>query len=301
MGPTAVGKTGISIKVAQLLNAEILSCDSMQVYRGMDIGTAKAGVEERSVVPHHLIDMVAIDQDFSVAEYQKEAKKVIAEVNERGKLPLLVGGTGLYYQSVVDDYDFVPMESRREVRERLNKAAEQKGLPFLFKYLESLDPLYAAKISSNDQKRIIRALEVYELTGETFSVQQNKAENTYNLATVGLYLDREALYSRINMRVEQMFKDGLLEEVRALREQGYELDLNAMQALGYKQAYYYLEGFINWDDMADEIKRETRRYAKRQYTWFRKDKRIHWVNVDEYPNDNDLAQKISSFIGRTIL
>lgn len=301
VGPTAVGKTGISIKVAQMLNAEILSCDSMQIYKEMNIGTAKASIEEQAVVNHHLIDIVEANQDFSVAEYQKEAKEIIKKLNSVKKLPLLVGGTGLYYQSVVDDYNFVPMESKQAVREYLNKMADEKGLPFMYKRLEALDPQYAVKISPSDQKRIIRALEVYELTGETFSAQQNKAENTYNLATVGLYLDREALYSRINYRVEEMIKQGLVEEVQALRKKGYEQSLNAMQALGYKQVYFYLEGFIKWDDMVDEIKRETRRYAKRQYTWFKKDNRIHWVDVKDYPDDKELAKKISSYIGRTIL
>lgn len=301
VGPTAVGKTNISIQVAERMNAEIISCDSMQIYKNMNIGTAKATPAEQSMIPHHLIDIVSPAEDFSVAQYQKSAKTLIADLNAQGKIPLLVGGTGLYYQALVDDYTFFPLASRQIVRDRWNSVIEEKGLPFVYNYLAGIDPVYAAKISSNDQKRMVRALEVYELTGEAFSVQQNKAENTYNLAVVGLYLERAALYQRIEIRVEEMLRKGLIEEVQMLREQGFDLSLNAMQALGYKQVYNYLEGFMGKEQMLEEIKRETRRYAKRQYTWFNKDKRIHWVNVQKYSNDEELVQKISVYIGRTII
>lgn len=300
VGPTAVGKTSTSIKVAQTINAEIISCDSMQIYKEMNIGTAKASPEEQARVSHHLIDFVKPDENFSVAQYQKMAQDLIHDLNARGKIPLLVGGTGLYFQSVVDDYTFFPLESRQKVRDRWNEIISDKGLKFAYDYLTTIDPIYAAKISVNDQKRIVRALEVYELTGEAFSLQQNKSENTYNLAVVGLYLERPALYKRIDLRVEEMLKNGLIEEVQNLREKGYDLSLNSMQALGYKQVFNYLEGFISREQMADEIKQETRRYAKRQYTWFNKDKRIYWLDVQEYPNDDELARKISVYIGRTI-
>ncbi|MEN6325490.1 MAG: tRNA (adenosine(37)-N6)-dimethylallyltransferase MiaA [Syntrophomonas sp.] len=300
VGPTAVGKTSTSIKVAQTINAEIISCDSMQIYKDMNIGTAKASPDEQAMVPHHLIDFVKPDEDFSVAQYQKIAKQLVCDLNAVDKVPLLVGGTGLYFQSLVDDYAFFPLESRQKVRDRLNQIIEDRGMDFVYKHLASIDPVYAAKISANDQKRIVRALEVYELTGESFSSQQRKRENTYNLALVGLYLERPALYKRIDLRVDEMLKGGLIEEVQTLREQGYDLSLNSMQALGYKQVYNYLEGFISGEQMSEEIKRETRRYAKRQYTWFNKDKRIHWINVQEYPNDDELARKISVYIGRTI-
>lgn len=300
VGPTAVGKTSTSIKVAQTINAEIISCDSMQIYKYMNIGTAKASPAEQAVVPHHLIDFVRPNEDFSVAQYQKMAQKLIYGLNEKGKMPLLVGGTGLYFQAVVDDYTFFPLESRQKVRDYWNEIIEKKGMDFVYKHLTSIDPVYAAKISANDQKRIVRALEVYELTGESFSSQQKKRENTYNLVVVGLYLERPALYKRIDWRVDEMLKRGLIEEVQTLREKGYDLSLNSMQALGYKQVYNYLEGFVSWEQMAEEIKRETRRYAKRQYTWFNKDKRIHWIDVQEYPNDDELARKISVYIGRTI-
>lgn len=301
VGPTAVGKTSTSIQLAQKINAEIISCDSMQIYRDMNIGTAKASQAEQAMVPQHLIDIVNPSEDFSVAQYQEMAKTLVAGLNSQGKLPLLVGGTGLYYQALVDDYHFFPLESRQLLREKWNNIIEDKGMEFAYNQLLKVDPVYASKISNNDQKRIVRALEVYELTGEAFSAQQDKRENTYNLAVVGLYLERAALYQRIDLRVEQMLKTGLIEEVLLLREKAYDLSLNAMQALGYKQVYNYLEGLITWEEMFEEIKRETRRYAKRQYTWFNKDKRIHWINVAEYPREEELVQKISVYIGRTFI
>ncbi len=295
VGPTAVGKTSIAIKVARELNGEIISCDSMQIYKGMDIGTAKASEEEQAKVGHHLIDIVEADGQFSVADYQKLAVKLIEKLNGENKLPILVGGTGLYYQSVVDSYVFFPMQSRDRVREKWNAIIKEKGLEAVYHYLQSIDPEYAEKISSNDQKRIVRALEVYELTGKTFSSHQMKKENAYDLAVVGLYLERQDLYSRIEQRVDKMLQDGLIEEVEYLREQGYDLSNNSMQALGYKQVYYYLQGFINKEEMIEEIKKETRRYAKRQYTWFKKDRRILWLNIKAFADDKLLAKKIVSY------
>jgi tRNA dimethylallyltransferase len=295
VGPTAVGKTSIAIKVARELNGEIISCDSMQIYKGMDIGTAKASEEEQAKVGHHLIDIVEADRQFSVADYQKLAVKLIEKLNGENKLPILVGGTGLYYQSVVDSYVFFPMQSRDRVREKWNAIIKEKGLEAVYHYLQSIDPEYAEKISSNDQKRIVRALEVYELTGKTFSSHQMKKENAYDLAVVGLYLERQDLYSRIEQRVDKMLQDGLIEEVEYLREQGYDLSNNSMQALGYKQVYYYLQGFINKEEMIEEIKKETRRYAKRQYTWFKKDRRILWLNIKAFADDKLLAKKIVSY------
>jgi len=296
IGPTAVGKTNISIKVAQELNAEIISCDSMQIYQGMDIGTAKATVEEQNQVAHHLIDLIDIHTDFSVADYQKLAKEKIAEINGRGKIPILVGGTGLYYQSVVDDYLFYPMESQTAVRNKWETIINHKGLDFAYEHLKKVDPEYAGKISVNDRKRIVRALEVFELSGKTFSEQQQKSGNTYNLCVIGLELDRRELYRRIEIRVDQMINQGLIDEVQGFINEGCDLSCNGMQALGYKQVYYYLKGFINKEEMINEIKKETRRYAKRQYTWFKKDKRIIWIDYGAYSNEISLVKKISSYI-----
>jgi len=296
IGPTAVGKTTISIEVARELNGEIISCDSMQIYKSMDIGTAKATSEEQNLITHHLLSVVEPNQEFSVAQYQKICKNLIASINARDKLPILVGGTGLYYQAVVDDYQFFPMKSGQKVREKWNKIVDQRGLDYVYEHLKSIDKDYASKINCNDQKRIVRALEVFELTGNPFSIYQKRKKNTYNLAAVGLYLERQELYDRINQRVDDMLKNGLIDEVQTLRQQGYDLSLNSMQALGYKQVFYYLEGFITKEEMIEDIKKETRRYAKRQFTWFNKDKRIYWINIQDYPENDLLVRKISAYI-----
>jgi len=301
VGPTAVGKTQIAIEVAKRLNAEIISCDSMQIYRGLNIGTAKASLEEQNGIVHHLIDVVEPDEDYSVARFQEQAKNIIQELNQKKRLPLLVGGTGLYYQALVDDYTFYPLESHQKIRRQWNNLIKEKGLDYAYNYLQSIDPGYAATISPNDQKRIVRAIEVYQLTGQPFSALQTKSQHTYRLAVVGLYLEREQLYQRINLRVEQMLDSGLIKEVTLLRDKGYNLNHNSMQALGYKQVFSYLEGFLSEEEMIDEIKRETRRYAKRQLTWFRKDRRIHWINPGEYSNDDLLVENISSYIEGTLL
>jgi tRNA dimethylallyltransferase len=193
VGPTAVGKSEIAIKIAQRINGEIISCDSMQVYRGMNIGTAKVSPQEQAIVPHHLIDIVDIEYYFTVAEYQSLAQELINEINQRDRIPIMVGGTGLYYQAVVDNYSFYPMESHKGIRRKLQRQAAEKGLQHLYIQLIDVDPDYAQRISPQDEKRIIRALEVYELTGKPFSEQQKREYNAYNLAPVGLYLERELL------------------------------------------------------------------------------------------------------------
>jgi tRNA dimethylallyltransferase len=213
VGPTASGKTSLAIEIAQRLNGEIISCDSMQVYRGMDIGTAKATAEERKLVPHHLLDVVDIDQDFNVAQYQRLAQQAIVDINARGKLPLLVGGTGLYYQAVVDNYHFFPLESKASVLKKWENIIDEYGLDHAYNFLKEVDYPYSQVISCNDRKRIVRALEVYELTGQAFSAFQGRDRHTYNLASVGLYLQRPQLYERIEQRVEQMIEQGLIQEV----------------------------------------------------------------------------------------
>lgn len=296
VGPTAVGKTSISIAVAQAMNAEIISCDSMQVYKGMDVGTAKASPGELKQVPHHLLDILEPDQAFTVADYQKIAKQKINQLNQQGKIPLMVGGTGLYYQAVVDDYPFFPNESQDIVRRKWENICKEMGLAYIYEQLLKVDKEYAQKIGANDQKRIIRAMEVWELTGEPFSAMQVRNKNAYQLSVVGLFIERSLLYARIEDRVEQMFRDGLVEEVIGLRQKGYDLSLNAMNALGYKQVCYYLDGMLTRDDMISEIKRETRRYAKRQLTWFKKDQRIVWVNPEESADQDSLVKKINCLL-----
>ncbi len=292
VGPTAVGKTEISLYVAQNIKAEILSCDSMQVYKGMNIGTAKASLAEQKIIKHHLIDLVSPDEDYSVADYQAQAKLIIEELNHQNTIPILVGGTGLYYQAVVDNYVFYPMATKNEIRDKWDELINQQGLDYAYEYLKSIDSEYAAMISSNDQKRIVRAIEVYELTGQPFSSMQLKNSGTYNLATVGLYLERQELYKRINARVLHMLDNGLIEEVSALRKNGYDLNLSSMQSVGYIQVGFYLDGFLTKEQMIYEIQRETRHLAKRQYTWFNKDKRIVWFDVARYPDREELAKNI---------
>ncbi|MDD4802712.1 MAG: tRNA (adenosine(37)-N6)-dimethylallyltransferase MiaA [Syntrophomonas sp.] len=296
VGPTAVGKTELSIRLAQRINGEIISCDSMQVYKGMNIGTAKASSAELKLVPHHLIDIAEPDELFTVADYQKLAQGKIKNITERGSLPIMVGGTGLYYQAVVDDYNFFPLESQQAVRKKWEQLYLEQGNDYVYEQLRMVDKEYAEKIAPNDKKRIIRALEVYELTGQPFSLFQTRNQSAYNLAAVGLFLEREQLYNRIEERVDKMVADGLLEEVAGLREKGYDLTLNSMNALGYKQIFSYLEGWITWPEALDDIKRETRRFAKRQYTWFNKDQRIQWLNVADYSSSSALLEKIYSLL-----
>lgn len=292
VGPTAVGKTELSIKLAQEINGEIISCDSMQVYKGMNIGTAKATEDEQVAIPHHLISIINPCKSFTVADYQKLARDKIQEISANGKIPLLVGGTGLYYQAVVDDYQFFPMDSIMPVRKKWENTCSINGLEYLYKKLLEIDKEYAIKIGRNDKKRIIHALEVYDITGRPFSEFQQKKTDKYHLAPIGLFMERDVLYNRIEERVMKMLDNGLIDEVYSLREKGCTLAHNSMQALGYKQVYYYLEGMMTRDEMIDMIKKETRRFAKRQYTWFNKDKRIVWINIAEYPDGNDLLKKI---------
>lgn len=291
VGPTAVGKTSLSLALAQEINAEIISCDSMQVYRGMDIGTAKATNEERKIVPHHLIDIVNPDVTFTVADYQRLAREEVIRLDQIEKPALLAGGTGLYYQALVDDFNFFPMESRDKVRKKWESICQEQGLSFIYQELLRVDEEYARKVGTNDQKRIIRALEVWELTGEPFSSLQLKNQDRYQLCAFGLYLEREQLYRRIEERVDKMMDDGLIDEVIRLRDLGYDLRLNAMNSLGYKQVNNYLEGMLGYEEMLREIKRETRHFAKRQMTWFRKDKRITWFDA-EHEKTPELLKKI---------
>lgn len=292
VGPTAVGKTALSIAVAQQLNAEIISCDSMQVYKGMNIGTAKAGPEEIQQVPHHMLNLLEPDETFTVADYQRLVKEKIREINQRGKLPLLVGGTGLYYQAVVDDYPFFPNETQDIVRKKWENICWEEGIAFVYGKLQQVDPEYALKVGPNDRKRIIRAMEVWDLTGEPFTNLQRRNENAYELSVVGLFLERAILYKRIEERVDKMLQDGLVDEVIGLRQKGYGISLNSMNALGYKQVNYYLEGMLTRSDMVAEMKRETRRFAKRQLTWFNKDQRIVWINVADSNDQEQLVKKI---------
>ena len=301
VGPTGVGKSRIATKVGQILDIEIISCDSMQIYRGMDVGTAKVTRDEMGGIPHHMIDICDPDQQFSVSDYQKMVKPLILQINERGRIPVLVGGTGLYYQVVVDDYQLYPIKATPEVRKRLDEEAERLGNQVLFERLKSLDSESAARISSNDRKRLVRALEVIEVTGQTFSALQKRNPGRYNLAAAGLTMPRPLLYQRLEKRVDSMVENGLLTEVKKLLEKGYGPGLNSMQALGYAHIIEYLHGGATWEDTVKEIKRDTRRYAKRQLTWFRRDTRINWWELSNYNEEDALIDKICEYYRRTLI
>lgn len=288
VGPTASGKSALALKVAQLLQAEIISADSAQVYRQLDIGTAKPAPREQALVPHHLIDMVEPDRDFSVADYQKAAHRVIAEVLARGRLPFLVGGTGLYIKAVTDRYAFGDRGKNEALREQLARLGEEQGHGFLYQRLAELDPEAASKIHPRDSRRIIRALEVYILEERPISRQTAetaKRKPAYNLFIFGLAMPRPLLYRRIDERVDAMLEQGFLEEVRGLLRMGYGPEAPGLQILGYRQLAGYLRGESGWEETVAEIKKQTRRLAKRQLTWFRRDKRITWLEAGEEGDD----------------
>ncbi|RDV84769.1 tRNA (adenosine(37)-N6)-dimethylallyltransferase MiaA [Ammonifex thiophilus] len=290
-GPTATGKTAVGIEVALRLGGEIISADSMMVYKGMDIGTAKPSLEERKGVPHHLIDVVEPHEHFSVGAFQALARKLIEEIHSRGRLPLLVGGTALYIRAVIDGYTF-PVKADKELRQRLLKEAQEKGTAHLHAQLQAIDPRAAGKIHPHDRKRIVRALEIYYQTGKPPSEVMKKEPPPYDVLMFGLNLPREELYRRIEQRVDAMLAAGLVEEVRRLLEQGVPPQATSMQGLGYKEIAAYLRGEISFEQAVYLIKRNTRRFAKRQLTWFRHDPRICWLDVAQYKGVEDLAEEI---------
>lgn len=303
VGPTAVGKTALSLTLAKKFSGEIISADSMQVYRGMDIGTAKASPAERAQVPHHLIDCVDPDYPYSVAEYQKCAREAISDVHARGKLPLLVGGTGLYVQAVTSAYAFSEATANEVVRARWHHFREQRGNEALHDKLREVDPDSAARLHPNDVRRIVRALEIFETTGYTMTAyhaaQQKKSP--YDLLWIGLTMDRAVLYERINNRVDQMIAAGMVDEVRALKEKGYALDLVSMQGLGYKEIIGFLEGEWSLSETIAAIKQNTRRYAKRQWSWFRRNKDIYWWDLtDESSREKKIAQICQFVAGKLV-
>jgi tRNA dimethylallyltransferase len=298
VGPTAVGKTALSIGLAQNLNGEIISGDSMQVYRGMDIGTAKASPKEREMVPHHLLDIKDPHQSFSVAEFQSLALEAIGEISQRGRLPILVGGTGLYIKSVLyyPHYPFGEETPETEIRTRWQEFVNRMGSQALWEEAHKVDPVSAARLHPNDTRRLIRVLEVYETTGIPLSSLQPQADEAeltspFRFVMIGLTMPREMLYQRINQRVEQMIRDGLIDEVRSLLQNGVPETATSMQSLGYKEVIPYLKGGATLEETIELIQRRTRQFAKRQLTWFRNMKEIHWFDVS-----NDGYEKILSQI-----
>lgn len=280
-GPTASGKTAYAIAEAKRLGGEIVSCDSMQIYKYMYIGTAKPTAEERAEVPHHMIDFVDPNTDYSVADYVCDAKKCIDDILSRGRLPIICGGTGLYADSLINGTEFSEEKRDDAYRAELFELSQTRGVEYVHSLLEELDPTEAEKVHPNNVKRVIRALEICKTTGMTKTEADKLAlrESAYNAEYIGLNPDREKLYDKINRRVDLMLELGLEAEVRGLLEMGIRRDSTAMQAIGYKEFVRYIDGEYSLDDAVETVKRESRRYAKRQLTWFKRNKNIKWIDV----------------------
>ena len=296
-GPTAVGKTALSIELAKDLNAEIISADSMQIYEYMDVGSAKVTKEEMDGVIHHLIDEVKPDYAFSVSEFQKRANKYIKDIDDRGKKVLVTGGTGLYLNSLIYDMDFAKSNSNSKLREELELELKEKGIDYMHEKLRALDEDAANRIHKNNTKRVIRALEVC-LDGkkmQDFSTELKYNEN-YQPIIIVLNRDREVLYERINKRVDFMMENNLIDEVKHLLDIGYDKNLISMQGIGYKEIVKYLEGEYSLDEAIEIIKRDSRRYAKRQITWFKRYKESKWFDLDKYDNSEILKEDILNYI-----
>lgn len=299
-GPTASGKTAVSISLAKEYDAEIVSADSMQIYKGLDIATAKPTEEEKCGIPHHLMSFVGWGEKYSVAQYLSEARKVIADIHNRGKLPIIVGGTGLYISSLVDNIVFDDTSSNDEIRNRLTKEAEELGNEAMLSRLMKIDPETAKTLHPNNLTRIIRAIEAYELSGKTMSElkkQSREEESPYNACMIGLnFHDRQKLYDRINLRVDKMAEAGMVEEAYDAYKQG--IGNTVCQAIGYKELIPYFEGKSTLPECLETLKQETRRYAKRQLTWFRRDERINWIYMDENLTKKNIIDNCKKYIAK---
>lgn len=287
-GPTAVGKTKASIGLAKALNGEIISADSMQVYKYMDIGSAKIRPEEMQGIRHYLVDELEPDEEFHVVRFQQMAKAAMEEIYAKGKIPIVVGGTGFYIQALLYDIDFTENDEDTAYREELEQIAEEKGAEYLHEMLREVDSESAESIHANNVKRVIRALEFHKLTGQKISEHNEKErakESPYDFCYFVLNDDRQLLYNRIDLRIDQMLEDGLLEEVKVLKEKGYTKDMVSMQGLGYKEILDYLNGECTLEEAIYILKRDTRHFAKRQLTWFRRERDVIWVDKNNYDHD----------------
>lgn len=293
VGPTGIGKTDLSVKLAKKMNTEIISADSMQIYKYMDIGTAKIKTDEMDGIFHHMIDIVNPDENFSVADFQKKALYNITTINEKNKIPIIVGGSGLYINSLIYDLNFATVANSTTLREKYLNILDEKGLDFLYDKLKNLDYVYAQKISRNNKHRIMRALEIIESTGKKISNNDNnfrKENENLNFIIIGLTQNREKLYEKINKRVDIMLENGLIEEVKNLLARYPNRDNISYKAIGYKEVIKYVDKKISLDEMKENLKKNSRRFAKRQFTWFNADKRIKWFDVNE--NKDDLVFKV---------
>lgn len=294
-GPTAVGKTNISILVAQKLCGEIISADSAQVYKYMDIGTAKITNDEMKGIKHYMINEVFPDENFSAAIFKEKAERYIEDISLRGKLPIIVGGTGLYINSLLNNLEFTDSIIDIDFRNEMRQLASEKGNEYIHQMLKNVDEYSYAKLHPNDLKRVIRALEVYRHTGKPISYFQMLSKQQpcrYEYAYICLSMNRSRLYDRIEIRVDNMIKNGLIEEVKKLIELGYKKEHTALQALGYKEIIDYLQGDYSLEEAIETLKKNTRHYAKRQLTWFRNDERTFWINADNYFSLSAMAENI---------
>lgn len=297
-GPTAVGKTKLSISLAKALNGEIISADSMQVYKYMDIGAAKITEKEMDGVPHHLIDVLSPFEEFHIVRFQELAKKAMEDIYNRGKTPVFVGGTGFYIQAITKDIDFTEGEEDKQYREELSRLAAEKGNEFLHEMLREVDKKSAEEIHANNVKRVIRALEFYKENGFPISQhneEQKQNETPYNLAYFVLNAPRDLLYERIDRRVDEMMENGLVKEVQKLKDMGCRREMTSMQGLGYKEILSFLDGEIPLDEAVRILKRDTRHFAKRQLTWFRRESNVVWVDKDKFAfNDEKILEYMLS-------
>ena len=303
-GPTAVGKTKASIGLAKALNGEIISADSMQVYKYMDIGSAKIRPEEMQGIRHYLIDELEPDEEFHVVKFQQMAKEAMEAIYAKGKIPIVVGGTGFYIQALLYDIDFTESNEDNAYRQEMEQLADEKGAEHLHEMLRKVDPVSADTIHANNVKRVIRALEFYHQTGEKISEhneQERAKESPYDFCYFVLNDDREKLYERINLRIDQMLEEGLVDEVKALKDKGYTRDMVSMQGLGYKEILDYLNNECTLEEAIYILKRDTRHFAKRQLTWFRRERDVIWIEKQSYDYDEDkiLEAMLSSIRERT--
>lgn len=298
VGPTAVGKTKLSIEIAKHYNGEIISGDSMQIYKGMDIGTAKVTKDEMKNIPHYMIDIKRPDESFSAADFKQYVDHYIEIISVKDKLPILVGGSGLYVQAALYNYNFTAYQRNNELIKKLNKEIELNGIQPLYERLKKVDPQQAKKIHPNNYRRVVRALEIYETTGKRMSEyqQQQSGKSPYDYKIIGLEMDREKLYDRINKRVDDMIEKGLVEEAYQLYSRGY-AHKQSMQAIGYKEFLPYFKNEISLTEAIATLKQNSRRYAKRQYTWFRNKMDVSWYDVSSVSIDEKLRNILDDLAG----
>ncbi|MGM0445773.1 MAG: tRNA (adenosine(37)-N6)-dimethylallyltransferase MiaA [Bacillota bacterium] len=303
VGPTAAGKTELSLKIADKFDAEIISADSMQIYKDMDIGTAKASKEVQNMIKHHQIDIISPEEDYSVADYQKDIDPIIKNIFNKNKLPMLVGGTGLYINAVLEGFTLPNMEVDQKLRNKLHKQAEEKGNQYVHNKLKKIDPKLADKLHPNDIRRVIRGIEIYKQTGHTktyYKRKQKQRPPRYNSIKIGLTRNRQELYDKINKRVDQMIEEGLVKEAKHIYE-NYTLkkDSTASQAIGYKELFAYFKEECSLDEAVRLIKRNSRHYAKRQLTFFKRDDSIKWFNLSEI-SKNELFSTVIEYLNKNL-